>query len=165
MQITSVLLVIIVAIGTIGINILSYCCNHTEISLFTAPGYTQTTTHHHHSHSHTPRAININNEVCCNAHQTTTYDCIVTDDCCADAETESHCHTTDHCTTSNFMQLKPVKNTDYTVVFNTIEPVIMLLFDFIPEVSIATTPLLSIQELPPGSPGREILAQNAILRI
>ena len=151
------MLVVIVAVGSIGINILSYCCNHKEVSLLTSIEFINNT----HSHSHNTHNVN-----CCASHAIEIHSCCLNDHNHIDADNaEEQYHTAQHCTKSDFMQLKPVKTTDYTIAYCALQPIIIQLFDFIPEVETNTTPRFSNDEQPPGDCGRDILAKNAILRI
>ena len=81
------------------------------------------------------------------------------------AKGESHHHSDDHCTKNDFVQLKPVKISDYVVSFMAPLPVIIELFDFNPAVTITSDLPPMANDLPPNDSGREILAKNAILLI
>ena len=167
MQISALLLIVIVAIGSIGVNILSYCCNHKEVAIFTSINHVNDSSSHYHcSHTHALLSHSTTEDNCCSGHHVVLQPSCTVDYSHIDAENAAEqCHTAQHCTKSDFMQLKPVKNTDYTVAFCTLQPIIIQLFDFIPEVETNTIPRFSNDELPPGDCGRDILAKNAILRI
>lgn len=160
MQISSLLLVLIIAIGSMGINIMSYCCNHKEVKLFASMDYgCNSISHSHHSHT-------ISHDECCGAVVSSTSSCCETHTHSHDIEYDAeHLHTQDHCTTSDLVLLKPVKNTDYNIVLCAIEPIVMQIFGYDPHVCLDKTFPYIDNDYPPIDTGRDILAKNATLLI
>ena len=167
MQISALLLVVIVAIGSIGVNILSYCCNHKEVAIFTSVDYANgASSHYHSSHSHALLSHHAADDNCCSKQHVELQPCCLADHSHIDADNaEEQCHGAQHCTKNDFMQLKPVKTTDYTIAFCALQPIIIQLFDFIPEVETNTTPRFSNDALPPGYCWIDILPKNALILI
>lgn len=156
-KILPILLIAIISIGTIGINILSYCCNHKEMSLLiTSVCNNDEASHNHHSHcataciccSHTPHAAS--------------------GDCCSDvaADHDETCVLSSQCTKSNYLQLKPLKISEYAFALYTPIPVEIELFDFDPMVIFDDTTTDFIAFIPPPhKTGRVILAEHNTLII
>ncbi len=165
MKISSLLLVLVVAIGTMGVNILSFCCNHKEVSLFTVVDHAHSETFHS-THSNLHDCYSSTTDFCCKQVEASSHSCCNSHAEAGEDDCGCHnCNPKEPCMKNDFVQLKPVKNTDYVVSFLAPLPIIIELFCFNPAVcSSAPVPLLAYY-LPPGDEGREILAKNAILLI
>lgn len=166
-KISSLLLVVIVAVGSIGINILSYCCNHKEIGLFSAVGTVHSDmAHAHYSHNHHKQCNCSLDDSRCENSEYNGLNCCSSECSSVEIEHDAHdCHTADHCMKNDFIQLKPVKNTDYVVCFIAPLPIVIELFDFSPKDNTESDYPLAVSELPPNYTGRDILAKHAILLI
>ena len=156
-KILPILLIAIISTGTIGINILSYCCNHKEVNLLiTSVCSNDEASHNHHSHCATAC-------VCC-SHDTHA----ASGDCCSDTaiDHDNACVASSQCTKSNFLQLKPLKISEYAFALYTSIPVEIKLFDFDPLVVLDDSSIDFIAFIPPPHKmGRVILADHNTLLI
>ena len=160
MKITSFMLILIVAISTIGLNILSYCCSHKEIGVFVTSSYTLSeASHEHHIH------CSIGSD-CCSINKADNHSCCLHDSHDHEADdNDISCTITKRCMKNDFIQLKPVKLNEYLISFITPLPIILELFDFNPEINVFSEFPIIASDSPPNECGRKILALNATLLI
>ena len=159
MKILSFLLIAIVATSTVGINILSYCCSHKEIAMYSAIG------HHHDQSSKGHHTACDSDCICCTQHKGVHSDCCSAEEVISCLDESHDCMLTQECLKSKFIQLKAEKGNDFVFSFQPPVPVTIQLFDFTPEVTPVHTISYIAMKSPPINSGRDILAKHAVLLI
>ncbi len=154
------MLILIIATGTIGINLLSYCCSNKMFESSSSSHNTASCS----SHALTSHCSE--GQTCCSTSNNKSMSC------CSQTTTDNNSNhslqiskVSRNCSQHQYVQLKPVKTYDYTVSFVAPLPIIIQLFDFNPEISSGLEYPIIVSDSPPNVCGREILAMNAILLI
>ncbi len=155
LNICAFLLIAIILTGAVGINILSYCCNHKEVSMLLA------------------------NDRCCSGESHLhTSQCDSSCQCWASSDEGHKCASSamnsldeheavvySNCVTSSYLHLTPVKITEFVFALSPPIAIVVELFNFVPLSNYNFSSEYVAYIPPPHSTGRVVLAKHSTFLI